>query len=207
MSIERPEKRSGLRDRAWRRSLLKDSFGGDFWGFLAFAVGAGVVVWLVKGEAVFLSAVRDDLEMLAGTVPRIIAALAIAGLLWAMLPRDRLARLIGRESSWRGLIVATIAGTVTPGGPASAFPLLAMLGGAGADRGALVAYITAWSTMGLQRILVWDVPFMGAEFSVTRFLISMPLPILAGLIARRLPIRLALRDTGEDAGAAEKARS
>ncbi len=30
---------------------------------------------------------------------------------------------------------------------------------AGADRGALVAYITAWATLGLQRVLVWDVPF------------------------------------------------
>ena len=199
MSTERRRPTSPLRDPAWWRGLLRNSFGGDFWGFVAFALAAGAAVWIVQGEAAFLAAAREDGELLLSTVPRILAALAIAGLLWAMLPRDRLGRLIGRESSWRGLFVATAAGTVTPGGPASAYPLLALLGGAGADRGALVAYIVAWSTMGLQRILVWDVPFMGAEFSATRFLISLPLPILAGLIARKLPIELALREPEEPA--------
>ncbi len=36
----------------------------------------------------------------------------------------------------------------------------------------MVAYITAWATLGLQRILVWDVPFMGAEFAMLRILPS-----------------------------------
>lgn len=205
MSIERTSLAETFRDPVWRRGLLRNSFGGDFWGFVAFAVAAGAAVWIVKGQAAFLAAARDDAELLLSTVPRILAALSIAGLLWAMLPRDRLGRLIGRESNWRGLFVAAAAGTVTPGGPASAFPLLALLGGAGADRGALVAYIVAWSTMGLQRILVWDVPFMGAEFSATRFLLSIPLPIIAGLIARRLPIELALRDA--EAGPEERVRT
>ena len=30
---------------------------------------------------------------------------------------------------------------------------------------------------------------MGAEFSMVRFVVSMPLPILAGLIARHIPIQ------------------
>ena len=74
------------------------------------------------------------------------------------------------------------------------FSLLAVLGGAGADRGALIAYITSWAMLGLQRVLVWDVPFMGAEFSLTRLLICLPLPIIAGLIARSLPLKLQLAD-------------
>jgi len=132
--------------------------------------------------------------MLARTVPRIIAAMGVAGFIWVMLPRDRLTRLVGQESSWRGLVIATAAGVVTPGGPAAAFSLLAVLGGAGADRGALVAYIASWAMLGLQRVLVWDVPFMGAEFSLTRLLICLPLPFAAGLIARALPLKLQLAD-------------
>lgn len=94
----------------------------------------------------------------------------------------------------RGLIIATVAGTITPGGPASAYALLAVLAASGADRGAMIAYITAWATLGLQRILVWDVPFMGAEFAILRFAISLPLPVVAGLIARRLPMRLIVKE-------------
>ena len=35
---------------------------------------------------------------------------------------------------------------------------------------------------------------MGAEFAMLRVLVSLPLPILAGLIARRLPFEMILRD-------------
>ena len=74
----------------------------------------------------------------------------------------------------------------------SSASLLVLIGGVGADRGILVAYISSWAMLGLQRILVWDLPLMGVEFSVIRFLVCLPLPILAGLIARRLPLRLRL---------------
>jgi hypothetical protein len=84
------------------------------------------------------------------------------------------------------------AGLITPGGPASAFAFLAILAAAGADRGILVTYITSWALLGMQRIVVWDIPFMGMEFSVLRLLISVPLPIVAGLIARRLPYATAI---------------
>ncbi len=174
--------------------LLRKSFGRGFWGFAVFAGVSAVLCYVIRGPEEFAGAVEDDIQMLLDTLPRVIAAMAVAGLIWVMLPRDRLTRLIGSDSGLRGLVVGTIAGIVTPGGPSSAFSLLAILGGAGADRGALVAYITAWSMLGLQRILVWDVPFMGAEFSLTRFLVCLPLPVLAGLLARRLPFAVVLAD-------------
>ncbi|MEE8271579.1 MAG: hypothetical protein V3R98_07585 [Alphaproteobacteria bacterium] len=187
--------------RSWWAGLLRDGFGVGFWGFAAFAVLSGLACYLVLGPEAFGVALDDDLDLLLGTVPRIVAALAVAGLVWAMLPRDRLTRLIGRHSGLRGLAIATAAGIVTPGGPTSAFALLAVIGGGGADRGALVAYITGWSMLGVQRLIVWDVPFMGVEFSATRFVVSLPLPIIAGLIARALPLRLTLAaPTGPEAG-------
>lgn len=178
--------------RQWMMALLKDGFGKSFWWFFAFAMVMGMVCYQFLGPQAFHTALRDDLELLAGMLPRVVAALTVAGMVWVLLPRERFSRLIGKESSLRGLVIATVAGIITPGGPASAFPLLAVIGSAGADRGALVAYITSWAILGVQRILIWDLPFMGAEFTLTRFLICLPLPILAGLIARRLPLSLSL---------------
>ncbi|MBT8408224.1 MAG: hypothetical protein KJN93_01200 [Alphaproteobacteria bacterium] len=139
-------------------------------------------------------ALREDVELLVGLAPRVLVALSIASLIWVMLPRDRVSALVGRKSGVRGLVIATVAGTITPGGPSSAYSLLAVMGAAGADRGALIAYITAWATLGMQRILIWDVPFMGSEFAILRFLVSLLLPVLAGLIARRLPFALQIKD-------------
>jgi len=189
-----PPHGTGVGGRCWAGDLMATSFGRSFWGFAAFAVLSGLACYIVIGPKAFLGALEDDLVMVGNTIPRVVAAMAIAGLIWVMLPRDRLTSLIGRDSGLRGLIISALAGVVTPGGPASAFSLLAVLGGAGADRGVLVAYIASWSMLGVQRILVWDIPMMGAEFSMTRFLVSLPLPIIAGLLARRLPFDLVLAE-------------
>jgi uncharacterized membrane protein YraQ (UPF0718 family) len=178
--------------------LLRESLGWGFWGFAAFALLSGLACYLILGPETFADALHDDLAMVGSTLPRIVLALAVAGLVWVMLPRDRMMRLIGRESGLRGLLIAAAAGVVTPGGPASAYPFLAVLASSGADRGVLIAYIVSWSMLGMQRILVWDVPFMGADFSLLRFTVSLPLPVLAGLIARRLSFELML--AGEPGG-------
>jgi len=180
----------GLRART--RRIAELGFGRSFWGFAALALVSGIACFAILGADAFASAVRDNLEALVLIVPRIAVALGLAGLIWVLLPRDRITSLVGKESGIRGLLIAVAAGMVTPGGPSAAFPLLAVLAGSGADRGAMVAYITSWSILGLQRILVWDVPFMGAEFSAIRVAISLPLVVLAGLIARWLPVDLRL---------------
>lgn len=185
---------SFLSDPKWRREVLVDGFGRGFWGFFAVAVLTGIACWLVRGPEEFHAAILRDGKLLLDTLPRVLVALSIAALIWFLMPRDRISGLVGRESGIRGLVIATIAGTVTPGGPSSAYALLAVLAASGADRGAMVAYITAWATLGLQRVLVWDVPFMGIEFALLRILVSLPLPVVAGLIARRLPFELKLRE-------------
>jgi len=192
-----------LKSPEWRREVTEVAFGRSFWGFLAAAVAFGVLCWAVRGEAVVREALGHDLGLLVSLLPRVLIALSIAALIWVLLPRDRISGLVGKESGLKGLAVATLAGTVTPGGPSSAYALLSVLGLSGADRGAMVAYITSWATLGLQRILVWDVPFMGPEFASLRFAISLPLPIIAGMIARRLPLTLRLKGAGEESGKAE----
>jgi len=163
--------------------------------FAAFALTSALICYVSLGAEVFRTAVAEDLALLSGTLPRVAGAQIVAGFAWVLVPRDRLFQLVGSKDDRRGLIVATAAGIITPGGPASAFSLLAIMAGVGADRGVLIAYITSWALLALQRLIVWDLPFMGAEFSATRFLVCLPLPILAGMIARRLPVSLVLART------------
>lgn len=193
-----------LRDPQWRRTVLTNAVGKSFWGFFAAAVVLGLICWLVKGPDIVKLALAEDLGLVASLMPRVLVALSIASLIWVLLPRDRMSALVGKESGLRGLVIAAAAGTVTPGGPSSAYSLLAVLAVSGADRGALVSYIVAWATLGLQRILIWDVPFMGSEFAVLRFLVCLPLPVLAGLIARRVPLTLHVKDS--DAAAPTRKR-
>ncbi len=174
--------------------LLRQGFGRSFWLFVTFATVMAALCFLILGRGAFDSAFARDVELLGDVLPRVLAAQVLAGFVWVLLPRERMSAFLQRNQGKRGLFIAAFAGAITPGGPASAFPFLAILAGTGADRGILVSYITSWALIGMQRIIVWDIPFMGIEFSALRFLVGLPLPILAGLVARRLPFSVSLEE-------------
>lgn len=154
---------------------------------LGLCAASALACWALKGIDGVLSGLARARDLAGMILPVLLPALLIAGLVQAGVARERIARWLGAESGLRGLLLATLAGIATPGGPMAAFPLVLALAAGGADRGALIAYVTAWALNGFSRILVWELPVLGPEFAALRFLASLPLPVIAGLIARRLP--------------------
>lgn len=149
---------------------------------------AAAAVHRLHGPAGIGRAMETATSVFLGVLPAMLAGLLLAGSLKQLIPAGALAKWMGAESGWRGLGVATLAGMAMPGGPMAAFPLVLVLAQAGADRGALIAFIVAWALNGFQRVLVWEVPLLGADFAILRFLCGLPMGILAGALARRIPI-------------------
>jgi len=156
--------------------------------FSAIAFIAGGICYS-KGKEVFCSGLDASWSMFLTVAPRLVAALLMAGFAEVLVPKDLITRWIGKKSGHKGILVATLAGILTPGGPMISFPLIAALYKLGADMGPLVGYLTAWELLGIQRIIVWEIPFMGMKFASLRFLVSLGLPILAGMIAKKLVLR------------------
>ncbi|WP_439579827.1 permease [Elioraea sp.] len=158
---------------------------------LAFIVGlcatSALACFALKGTEGLASGLGRARDLALLMLPVILPALLLAGLVQAGVARERITHWLGANSGTRGLVLATLAGIATPGGPMAAFPLVLALAAGGADRGALVAFISAWALNGFSRILVWEIPVLGPEFAALRFVASLPLPLLAGMIARRLP--------------------
>lgn len=171
----------------WKRGL-KDALGLSFWMFAALAAVTGVVCYVQQGPESFSIALGEDIELILYLLPKLGAALLIASFIQALVPPALISKWLGENSGARGLAVATVAGTTTPGGPMTAFPVVTALRDAGTAQPPLIAYVTAWSTIGLQRVFVWEVPLMGVEFAVIRFVSSMPLGIVAALLSRFVPI-------------------
>lgn len=157
---------------------------------LAICIASGIACYALKGATGVESALGRARDLAVVMLPVILPALIIAGLVQSGVAREQISRWLGANSGMRGLLLATLAGIATPGGPMAAFPLVLALAAGGADRGALIAYISAWALNGFSRILVWEIPVLGPEFAALRFFASLPLPLLAGLIARHLPGRL-----------------
>jgi len=169
------------------KSLVKQTFDRSFMIFAVAAVVTGTICYLEFGASAFGAAVAGDMALVAFLVPKLGAALLVAAFLQALLPPSFFARYMGEEKGLKGMAIAAAGGTVTPGGPMTSFPLVTVLRDSGTGNGSLVSYVTAWATNGFQRIFMWEVPLMGAEFAVVRFLASMPLAIVAGMLARLFP--------------------
>jgi uncharacterized membrane protein YraQ (UPF0718 family) len=123
---------------------------------------------------------RNGLSMLGFVLPRLIPALLLAGLFQVVVPQEVVSRYFGREAGLRGLVMAMMAGIMTPGGPMVSVPFLVALANSGAAVPALVTYMTAWSLFGLQRIIAWEAPLMGWKFVWVRIIPSLAFPIVAG---------------------------
>ncbi|SEO68569.1 permease [Aquisalimonas asiatica] len=156
--------------------------------FIVLAAVAGATTWWQRGAGVFGDTLQQALGLLLWISPVLVGALLVSAYVQRLVPRATMEHWLGGRSGLRGLTVATIAGAMTPGGPFTAFPLVVGLHRAGASTEVCVAYLTAWSVLGLNRVLVWELPFLGVDFVALRLLVSLPLPFLAGF-ATRLIIR------------------
>jgi uncharacterized membrane protein YraQ (UPF0718 family) len=156
------------------------------------ALASGTALLITRGVGAVAEALRTAWSLALIILPSLGAGVLLAGFLQGVLPRDLVTRRMGAGSGNAGLLLATLAGIATPGGPMASFPMVLVLAAAGADRGALVAYITAWSLLGFQRTLVWELPILGPDFALLRVAASLPLPLLAGWLARAIPLGLAL---------------
>lgn len=153
---------------------------------LGLAVTGAVLVWRDEGPSAVLAVIVEDMWLFAGIVPKVAAGCFIGALIALLVPRETVVKLVGSESGVRGLLIASVAGMVLPGGPFTIFPVTVAFLAVGADRGAAIAFVTAWHVIGLNRAIIWEMPFFGPDFVGLRFLVSLPFPLLAGLLARAL---------------------
>src|SRR5215510_12006236 len=138
------------------------------------------VLAYVKDPSLPAIGARNGLTMLGFVLPRLIPALLLAGLFQVVVPQDVVSRYFGREAGVKGLIMAMLAGVITPGGPMVSVPFLVALAHSGAALPALVTYMTAWSLFGLQRIIAWEAPLLGWPFVFSRGVPSLALQVIAG---------------------------
>jgi len=142
------------------------------------AVVLAVVAYL-KDPGLPLLGAKNSVAMLGFVIPRMVVAIVLAGLMQVLVPQDFVARHFGHSAGLRALLLATLAGMVTPGGPMVTVPFMVALANSGAALPTLVAYMTAWSLFGLQRIIAWEAPLLGWPFVVSRVVPSLAFPVIA----------------------------
>ncbi len=150
---------------------------------ISFAVVLTVIAYFKDPGLPWIGA-RNGFALIWFILPRLIAAMLLTGMLQVLIPQELVSRHFGRETGFTGLVIATVAGMVTPGGPMVSVPFMVALSNSGAGMSVLVAYITSWSLFGIHRIIAWEGPLMGWHFVFVRSLASLAFPVLAGWLVK-----------------------
>ena len=150
---------------------------------LSLALILTVIAYL-KDPGLPWAGARNGLALIWFILPRLIAALILTGMLQVLIPQELVSRHFGREAGLKAIVIASLAGVVTPGGPMVSVPLMVALANSGVGMAVLVAYITSWSLFGIHRIIAWEAPLMGWHFVAVRSVASLVFPVLAGWLVK-----------------------
>lgn len=158
---------------------------------MAFIAIVLVLIGYVKGEGQHIKGLQAGLTMVGPTLPLILTAFMVAGLMQALIPKDIVVHWLGVEAGFKGIAVGAIAGALTPGGPFTSFPIAAGLVKAGASVGPVVAFLSGWLLLGVTKIPL-EVGLLGWKVTVARVASTFFVPFLAGWIAQTLFHRMQL---------------
>jgi uncharacterized membrane protein YraQ (UPF0718 family) len=151
-------------------------------GVLAIAL---LLIGYYKGQGQHISGLKSGLGMTIEILPLLILAFIVAGMVEVLLPQELISKWVGFESGIRGILIGTVAGGFTPGGPYVSLPIVAGLLRAGANTGTMVAFVTGWSLWAVSR-LPMEVGILGWKFTLIRIGSSFFFPPIAGLIAQAI---------------------
>ena len=142
-----------------------------------------VLAWLAwrKGDAVLKASTHSGVLDFLYLIPRLAIGVIGAGFLAALLPQEVVQSWLGPDSGITGLLLATVAGAITPGGPVIGFAIGASALKSGAGYLAVMTYVTAWALFAFQRLIVWELPVMPTRVVWLRVAASLPLPVLTAL--------------------------
>ncbi|MDI1343481.1 MAG: hypothetical protein PSV22_05185 [Pseudolabrys sp.] len=152
-----------------------------------------VMLWLFVAVLATLAALRGRMLLNDGLrtgaveflhlLPRIGIGVVGSGYIAEVLPKALIAPWLGPESGLTGVLLATLGGALTPGGPVVGFAIgaAALKGGAGAPQ--VIAYSTAWALYAIHRLVLYEVPMMPPRVVWLRAMVCLPLPFIAAASA------------------------
>jgi len=149
------------------------------WGIVA----ALALVAAVRGRSVLHEGVRSGLIDFFYLLPRLTIGVIGAGYLAEVLPQGLIGQWLGPGSGAIGMMIASLAGALTPGGPVVGFAVgvSALKSGAGAPQ--VIAYLIAWALFAIQRLILYELASMPRRVVLLRAAVSLPLPFLAATAA------------------------
>jgi uncharacterized membrane protein YraQ (UPF0718 family) len=146
------------------------------------AILLATIAWSRQDESLGLGFTRA-IEQFVKMLPRMICALIGAGFMVKLIPTEIIGNYLGVEAGFTGVLIGSVSGLIVPAGGMIAFAIAAALANEGASVPALISFVTCWALFAAHRLVIFELPMLGASFARLRMLSVLVLPFLAGTIA------------------------
>lgn len=153
----------------------------SFYVLFALALALTALAY-TRSPELALRGARSGMRLFVEILPALLAGFLLGGMVQVLVPKEWVAAWLGENSGLRGLLVATVAGAFTPGGPFVQFPLVTSLWKAGTGIGPITAYLVSWTLLGVNKVLVWEAPFLGWRYVLAKTAACVAAPLVLGYV-------------------------
>jgi uncharacterized membrane protein YraQ (UPF0718 family) len=137
--------------------------------------------FLTGGWQLTFSGLAKAGELISDVWLRLILGFALGGLIQVLVPRDLILKWLGPSSGLKGIFIGAYTGIIFSAPPYVSLPIVASLFRAGAGAGPIIALLTGQQLLGLQQLLVWQIPFFGLGIPLSRYIVSLFVAPLVGI--------------------------
>jgi uncharacterized membrane protein YraQ (UPF0718 family) len=141
-----------------------------------------LVIGYYKGGGQHITGLKGAGRMTLEVLPLLIFAFIVATMTQELISQESINKWVGAESGFRGILIGTLAGGLTPGGPFVSLPVAVGLVKSGAGVGTMVAFLTSWSLIAVSRIPL-ELGILGWKLTAVRLVCTFFFAPVAGMIA------------------------
>jgi len=151
--------------------------------WVLFIAAADLLVWAFW-PAQATPVIRNTWDYFVEMVVILIPVAVLMGLFEVWVPKQLIGKYLGRESGWKGILLALLFGTAPTGPLYVAFPIAGMLLKKGASPLNVIVFLNTWAAIKIPQLLV-EARFLGPSFMLIRLALTVPSAILIGWLIQK----------------------
>ncbi len=144
-------------------------------------IAAAATFWKGRWQLLF-SGFKQTANIFKSMWFRILLGITFGGFIQVLIPGPLVAEWLGPASGLKGILIGSYVGIIMSGPPFVMLPIIASIYKAGAGVGPIIALLTGQGLIGLEMLIVWQIPFFGVELPLARYIVSLFIPPFAGLV-------------------------
>lgn len=134
---------------------------------------------------IFISAIEITRGFLKEMIQVLPPVMILSALITVWVPSSTIQKGLGEKAGIKGRFLSILIGSVSAGPIYAAFPAALVLFKKGASISNMVIILSSWAVIKIPMLMV-EIQFLELQFSITRFLLTIPAVIGIGLVTEKL---------------------